>query len=865
MEKRKENKKENKTLKRSLITIIIILILLIIWLILNKKTVIFDGNGADSGKMESIITYSKMELEKNTFEKANYTFVGWKVYNNRTKKYSCKEGWFTEEEIKENNYTIEYLTTEEMKERVNSVRGNSFTITAQWGKEEVVKEIEPAIDLEEKEEVKKIETVINLEEKKRKEKRPCIKHNYELISEKKETCTENGRKEYKCKDCDKERIEISKSKGHEWKKKEEIPGTCKEEGKIIEECTKCKETREELTQKGNHNYEEKIIKEATSKEEGLKEIICTECGDRKEEILEKLPKTDLEILKENLEGESLEDVSEFPIDITINDVTIKITGDIYTKELEDDKWELIIDVIYNNKHYSVYVDSESAEIIEVKENNIETKFKYGKKYVHKENKKYKISIEENGDATAYEEDNIEDTIENYFFIYRNNLYYLTDEGGDLENTRWFEWIGEISEDGTYFDVDGEIYILEEKYEEVIEELDKEKLEELRKAKGYFAATTRNIETGQEVKYGMLTIKLDEITTGESPNDYLLYILLSTEEEEYSGHTGLFASAICDLEVRVGTYEFTMTDGTTKTIKNPVFGWGEMFSGSHKLWGYFPDENTFVYLETELDETHQRTRGYHYSGYTSIQQGSLVSDELEPVERLTRQTFKEVELDNVYMTQTSNINGSNLPGMELFVGFNEKGVYIGIHLDGYYLTEAGARKYSIRENYIQYLEDGEVKDYTGKRVIVLEEDFYPDNGFKSSDLRKGDVIGYINEDNTIIQIDDDALEGLGENDYIRVKNEGELNEFSEPQTVEIDTQEVNILNESLVAASIETVELKEENEEEDIKEEIESEEEVKSKIETEELAEEIKVEDEMNTELEEIVEEDVLEKEENLEE
>lgn len=819
--------------------------------------------------MESVITYSKMELEKNNFEKENYTFCGWKVYNNRTKKYSCKEGWYTEEEIKENNYTIEYLTTEEMKEKVNSVRGNSFTITAQWSKEE----IEPVIDLEEKE----IEPVINLEEKKekaesRKEKRPCEKHNYELISETKETCTENGRKEYKCKDCDKERIEIIKSKGHEWVKKEEIAGTCKREGKIIEECTKCKETRETLTEKGDHNYEEKIIKEATSKEEGLKEIICTECGDRKEEVIEKLPISDLEILEENLEGENLEEKIEelfgeteeeisVPVDFIINDITIKITGDMYIKENE----EVIFDIIYNNKHYSMFIDPESFYIIDIKENDVKTEFRYGKKYISENNNENSIIIEENGNIKSIYNGS-EYTRENYVFIYRNNLYILEEQEGGF---RYFEWMANISEDGTYFNNNEEIFILEEKYDEVKEELEKEREEEFKNLKGYYEGSTYN-NSGEKGSVGFITIPAEKM--GDLEYDYFVYMTLSRGEEDgYGGISGLIVSGLLNLQMRVGTYEFRMTNGEVKTLRNPVFRRDGLIGPKwYCLYGYFPDANTFIPLEAELDPKLKIEDGkIYYNNYSKINKSYVeltdYDESTHRISKFTKKTFKEVEMTNLYFNDLEEEQTSEI---RTFVGFNEKGIYIGTYIDGYLLPELGARKYTIRENYIKDLGDGEVEDYTGKRVIVLEEDLYKE----TSGLRKGDVIGYLENDGNKLILESNI--GIGEN-FTRVKNEGQLNEVSEPQTVEIDTQEINEQEESLVSAPIEEVELKEENQEElveeeeikleDIKEETESEEKVESKIETEELTEEIKEDDEINTELEESTEKDVLEKEENLEE
>lgn len=734
-------RKENKKAKSYIVALLIVLILIsiMIWLIINKKTVIFDGNGAEIGKMESIITYSKMSLEKNNFEKSESTFIGWKVYNEKNNKYSCKEGWFTEEEIKENNYTIDYLSTEEMVEKVNSIRGNKFIVIAQWSKPTNIIEVDDIFEnktteiskiLEEMQKItnisnklQKVETISNKVQKV--EKTECLEHNFRLIYEKLATCTENGIKIYNCINCYEAKTEILKAKGHKWIEKAVVPATSKENGKITYECEECKET--------------------------------------KVDIIEKLQPTDLEILKENFEGENLIEIigedEDIPENITYNDITIKFHGDIYLKELSNDEYEMILDIVYNNKHYSVYVDPDNADILEIKEYNGKTEFRYGEIYRH-ESENMEIIVEENGDVKIYYEEESEE-LENYISTYENKFYVLEDES---DRIRTFICIGEISEDGMYVVVDNKKYILKEKFDEIIAKLEEEKLEEIKRSKGYFTSTVTMVDSGEKVDIGFITVPIDQVIEKESEIDYFMMMCLSTEEEQAAGYGGFILSVLADMQMKVGTYDFRMTDGTVKTFRNPVFSIGlDIMHSSRKIIGYFPDDNTFKLLNTELDANVAETEGYKYSGYTKIEDGDLTNNgsfSMQGFEPSTTSTFKrnvfpEIDCTDLYKSNTNEFTLN-------FIGFNEKGMYIGINRFGYLFAESGARKYSIREDYIEELIDGTVVDYTGKKVIILEEDLYNKKWQRAFgndgtiDIAKGDAIGYFDDDGNIIGMNE--LEG-----------------------------------------------------------------------------------------------------------
>ncbi len=59
----------------------------------SRYTVNFDGNGANSGKMEAqTFTYNvEQELNANTFEKKNYEFAGWSLKKDATVEYTDKK------------------------------------------------------------------------------------------------------------------------------------------------------------------------------------------------------------------------------------------------------------------------------------------------------------------------------------------------------------------------------------------------------------------------------------------------------------------------------------------------------------------------------------------------------------------------------------------------------------------------------------------------------------------------------------------------------------------------------------------------------------------------------------------------------
>ena len=106
------------------------------------------------------------------------------------------------------------------------------------------------------------------------------------------TCTENGEKTYKCKNCSDSYTEEINATEHEYERSVTKEATCTEEGEIAYTCTKCGDTYTETVAATGHTEEEwQMTKKSGIFTNGLKEQVCSSCGEviNTEVILSRCP------------------------------------------------------------------------------------------------------------------------------------------------------------------------------------------------------------------------------------------------------------------------------------------------------------------------------------------------------------------------------------------------------------------------------------------------------------------------------------------------------------------------------------------------------------------------------------------------
>lgn len=527
---------------RFIILIEIIIIILILLRSYNKKMIIFNGNGANSGSMKNIIAYSdeKVEIKENKFTKDGYNFDGWNLYNDKDSTWKCEEGWFSEKEIEENNYKVLFYSTEDINDYFNLMNKGKVTAVAKWSKSSDVTEENPVSTTEEianietKTEEIKVEKSNNVKtkveetkEESKVEETKCINHSYEVKITKKASCSENGTKTYTCSKCKDTYTEAIPKLEHEYELKIKKAG-CEEDGAKIYTCINCQDTYQEIIPmtghnyetyvyknptcsqigilvhkcivcekiitenipKLEHNYEEKIIKEATIKEEGLKKFICKECNSSYEEEIPKLIPTDLDILKENLIGAIL-DGTEMGKEETIGEVTIRFDGKILFEGEGTENFKIYNKIEYNGNEYSIIVDGNTGTIIDVK-NKEEEKFKFGEPYTSiNQSEAYTYTIEKNGDFVGYEDRKYMGEEKEFIIIYENKVYIKYEDN-------MYTITGEVKEDGNKVIITSDNEIIELIYDPdfkaiedkpneggVGKEYIREELEKLTKGKSIF--------------------------------------------------------------------------------------------------------------------------------------------------------------------------------------------------------------------------------------------------------------------------------------------------------------------------------------------------------------------------------------------
>ncbi|MBO7399292.1 MAG: hypothetical protein J6V10_09370 [Clostridia bacterium] len=107
---------------------------------------------------------------------------------------------------------------------------------------------------------------------------PATGHKYQLISDT-ATCTEDGKKEYKCSVCSDTYSVASVALGHKYSgSKITKQPTCTEPGEKSYECTKCHQSLTEQIEPLGHEYSLKSTKEATCTEDGEKIFVCSRCN-----------------------------------------------------------------------------------------------------------------------------------------------------------------------------------------------------------------------------------------------------------------------------------------------------------------------------------------------------------------------------------------------------------------------------------------------------------------------------------------------------------------------------------------------------------------------------------------------------------
>lgn len=126
---------------------------------------------------------------------------------------------------------------------------------------------------------------------------PIGYHNFVWVTEKANTCTENGLDVYKCAHCGLEsRSQVTKAHGHIHEKDVVIKAaTCTENGIKADKCVYCDDTENRRTIPAlGHSYDNKhykVTKEPTCSATGTADVICSVCGDAREIELDKIEHT----------------------------------------------------------------------------------------------------------------------------------------------------------------------------------------------------------------------------------------------------------------------------------------------------------------------------------------------------------------------------------------------------------------------------------------------------------------------------------------------------------------------------------------------------------------------------------------------
>lgn len=112
-------------------------------------------------------------------------------------------------------------------------------------------------------------------------------HPYKLESTVKATCTTDGEKHYKCKNCGKTKTEIVPALGHRVSLDKGVKATCCKKGLSAgSHCSRCGEILEaqKETGYGNHSWNSgRVTKYPTATTDGIKTFTCINCGKTKTE------------------------------------------------------------------------------------------------------------------------------------------------------------------------------------------------------------------------------------------------------------------------------------------------------------------------------------------------------------------------------------------------------------------------------------------------------------------------------------------------------------------------------------------------------------------------------------------------------
>ncbi len=109
---------------------------------------------------------------------------------------------------------------------------------------------------------------------------PHTTHTYEIVTQKKPTCTENGSRLSRCKVCGHEIQEVLPATGHDYEQTVVAP-TCTADGYTKSECSRCHDSSiGKRTPKLGHaaaNWE--TVKNPTCEADGVKVMVCSRCSE----------------------------------------------------------------------------------------------------------------------------------------------------------------------------------------------------------------------------------------------------------------------------------------------------------------------------------------------------------------------------------------------------------------------------------------------------------------------------------------------------------------------------------------------------------------------------------------------------------
>lgn len=108
---------------------------------------------------------------------------------------------------------------------------------------------------------------------------PALGHNYEVIDSKKNSCTEDGYKTYKCNTCGATNTEQLLATGHDYEVIDSKNVTCETDGYKKYKCKTCGFSYTETLKAIGHKYNVVDYEEANCVDDGYKKYVCENCGD----------------------------------------------------------------------------------------------------------------------------------------------------------------------------------------------------------------------------------------------------------------------------------------------------------------------------------------------------------------------------------------------------------------------------------------------------------------------------------------------------------------------------------------------------------------------------------------------------------